>query len=242
MSNVVIDFGDGNPIATMTPGGAVTVNYPTPGDKIISYNVNFTNGTQQVTYSYITITPALNGGNIVARTTSGDPSLPCTTTTIEADIAFQGYDETTASQGKGEVNIYYANCNDKTLRKPIIILDGFDPGDSRNTQLIYKRYLSYFDNANNQKNLVTDFNAQGSDIIILNFPVYSIGNYTLPFPPYANIPIYRDGGADFIERNAYVLVKLIQDVNTQLQQNGSSEKIVIIGPSMGGLISRYALT
>lgn len=242
MSNVVVDFGDGNSVTTITPGGAVTVNYSTPGDKVISYIVNFTDGTQQVTYSYITITPALNGGNAAARTTSGDPSEPCTTTTIEADMAFQGYDETTTSKGKGEVSIYYSDCNNQTLRKPIIILDGFDPGDSRRAQNIYKSYLSYIDNANKIRNLVTDFNAQGSDIIILNFPVYPIGSYTLPIYPYTNIPINRDGGADYIERNAFVLVKLIQDVNKQLQQNGSFEKLVIVGPSMGGLISRYALT
>lgn len=168
--------------------------------------------------------------------------MPCTTTTIEADIAFQGYDETTATKGIGDVNTYYANCSDKTLRKPIIILDGFDPGDSRNAQLIYNLYLSYVDNAGRKGNLVLDFRALGYDIIILNFPKYQIGSYAIPFLPNVNIPIYRDGGADYIERNALVLVKLIESVNTQLQQNNSYENLVIVGPSMGGLISRYALT
>lgn len=38
------------------------------------------------------------------------------------------------------------------------------------------------------------------------------------------------------------LVKLIQDVNTELARNGSAEQLLVVGPSMGGLISRYALT
>src|SRR5690606_23245346 len=41
--------------------------------------------------------------------------------------------------------------------------------------------------------------------------------------------------------NAMVLIKLIQEVNAELATNGSNEKIVIIGPSMGGQIARYAL-
>jgi len=51
----------------------------------------------------------------------------------------------------------------------------------------------------------------------------------------------RDGGADYIERNAFLLVKLIQQVNATLAANGVASKIVVVGPSMGGQISRYAL-
>src|SRR5690606_16835698 len=47
-----------------------------------------------------------------------------------------------------------------------------------------------------------------------------------------------DGGADYIERNALSLVTLIETINAQ---KVGSEKNVLIGPSMGGLITRYAL-
>ena len=49
-----------------------------------------------------------------------------------------------------------------------------------------------------------------------------------------------DGGADFIERNAMLLVELLDIINTAKAPN-SPEQNVIIGPSMGGIISRYAL-
>ena len=47
-----------------------------------------------------------------------------------------------------------------------------------------------------------------------------------------------------MERNAYTLVKLIQELNAQMQaaNPGTTEKIVVVGPSMGGQIARYALT
>lgn len=49
------------------------------------------------------------------------------------------------------------------------------------------------------------------------------------------------GGGDYIQRNAMVLIELIQNINAQLQTNNSTEQIIIVGPSMGGQISRYAL-
>lgn len=76
--------------------------------------------------------------------------------------------------------------------------------------------------------------------MVVNFPDV-IEGYISPFP-WWNIPIIRDGGADYMERNALALVKLISNLNTRLQNIGSQEKIVIVGPSMGGLISRYALS
>src|SRR4030095_5111747 len=68
------------------------------------------------------------------------------------------------------------------------------------------------------------------DIVILNFPTYinEFGNTV-------------DGGADYIERNAFVLIKLIKKLNQELKENDRSEQLVIVGPSMGGIISRYAL-
>ena len=49
---------------------------------------------------------------------------------------------------------------------------------------------------------------------------------------------YKDGG-NFIEHNAYLLAQLIKHINTiktTAQQN------IIVGPSLGGLVARYALT
>ena len=48
-----------------------------------------------------------------------------------------------------------------------------------------------------------------------------------------------DGGADFIERNAMLLVELIDIINTT--KIPTADQNVIIGPSMGGIISRFAL-
>jgi hypothetical protein len=103
------------------------------------------------------------------------------------------------------------------------LVDGFDPGDSRNIAAIYAG-LNYGTN----QNLADFLRTQGFDIVLLNFPTYTRPNTTTVV----------DGGVDFIQRNAFVLVSLINQINAQKVGN---QKNVVIGPSMGGLISRYAL-
>ncbi|GHT79431.1 hypothetical protein AGMMS50262_23110 [Bacteroidia bacterium] len=68
----------------------------------------------------------------------------------------------------------------------------------------------------NQQNMIECLRSQGYDFIILDF-----GN-----------------GGDYIERNAYLLKGLIEYINNiKVTQN----KLVVIGTSMAGLVSRYAL-
>jgi hypothetical protein len=170
---------------------------------------------------------------------------------VWATIPFQGYEEQSASLGYGQYLTYYAQGRTQ-LRKPIIIIDGFDPLEERNCEAIYRVRLKYQDSQTTQSFLGDEFRyptpSAGYDVIILNAPKYEYTIYQrTTCDPRSNrcftqdVKGYRVGGADYIERNAFVLVELIKRVNQQLQANGSNEKITVIGPSMGGLVSRYAL-
>lgn len=143
-------------------------------------------------------------------------------TTISSTIAYQGVGESAAFVGQGEYQIFLDNTNN-VLDKPIFLLDGFDPGNARNIASIYN-FLNY----GTGQNLATDLRNLGYDIVILNFPTYT--------RPATTTVI--DGGVDFIQRNAMILVELINQINSQ---KVGTEKNVVIGPSMGGLIARYAL-
>ena len=146
------------------------------------------------------------------------------TSTEPLDLS--AYGESVTYPGEGEYQIFLSA--DNILDKPIILVDGFDPGDTRDINGVYG--LLDFTDANGSQNLADQVRALGYDVIILNFPVYTraADNATI------------DGGTDFMERNAMLLVELIDIINTAKAPN-SPEQNVIIGPSMGGLISRYAL-
>jgi pimeloyl-ACP methyl ester carboxylesterase len=143
-------------------------------------------------------------------------------TAITATIAYQGYDDTSPYLGQGEYEIFPDNVNG-IIDKPVILVEGFDPNDTRAIPAIYNM-LNY----GAGQNLATDLRNLGYDIVILNFP-----NYTRP----ATSTLVA-GGADYIQRNAMVLTELLSQVNAM---KVGTEQNVVIGPSMGGLIARYAL-
>ncbi|MGR7813285.1 T9SS type A sorting domain-containing protein [Lacinutrix undariae] len=154
--------------------------------------------------------------------------------------------------GLGEYQIDL-DTEDGVLDKPIFIIDGFDPLDTRSVAGIHN--LLDYTSTEGTQNLASNLRAEGFDVITLNFPQYlkladnslvNINTITdvnndmiideIDFPAGST---YIDGGADYIERNAMLLVTLIQMINTQ--KIDDAQQNVIIGPSMGGLISRYAL-
>jgi hypothetical protein len=157
------------------------------------------------------------------------PSLLIAQTSFTSSITpdLSAYGEVINYPGEGEYQIFL-DTQTGILDKPIIVVDGFDPGDSRDISGLYS--LLDFTGSSGSQNLADLVRAEGFDVIILNFPTYlrAADGETI------------DGGTDFIERNAMLLVELLDIINTAKAGN-SPEQNVIIGPSMGGLISRYAL-
>ena len=156
----------------------------------------------------------------------GQPGSESNILNIDATIPYQGFDEATALLGSGEYKIYYDNI-DGVLDKPIFFIDGFDPNDSRDIPSMY----SLLDFGNSNENLGDIIRNEGYDLIVLNFEE----EYTSPTDGSTLIR----GGADYIQRNAFILIELINTINAT--KAADSEQNVVIGPSMGGLISRYAL-
>ncbi|MBI1306601.1 MAG: T9SS type A sorting domain-containing protein [Bacteroidetes bacterium] len=167
---------------------------------------------------------------------------------VESDIPFKGMSEEHATTSIADAHIFWHTTlgNECKIMKPVIIVDGFDPMDVRNFNDI-KDVVDYGGN----DNLIRDLQDRGYDVIILNFPI--LGSEAIfhksevkqfksdgTFDRFISLP-GRDGGADYIQRNAFLTVKLIQMMNQKLQENGSDEQLVVVGPSMGGLITRYAL-
>lgn len=129
---------------------------------------------------------------------------------------------------KGVGTIFYANgnCAEKKLTKPIIFVDGFDPTNSQHAGEIWQNYL----NAEFQENgtltkLGDELLANGYDVII--------------FDQGSDGP--NKGGGGLIENNALTLVQLLQTLYSQHSSTLQSD-FVVVGASMGGLVSRYALT
>jgi len=183
----------------------------------------------------------------------------CQAQTIEFESAIipdlSGYTGIPEFAGLGEYEIFL-DTDTGVLDKPIILVDGFDPGDTRTISGLYD--LLDFSGSQGDQNLADLVRAEGFDVVILNFPSYfrlsdntllNIDNATdnnadtlIDEADYPGSTLVK-GGADFIERNSMLLVVLINTLNGPVVDGGKvgDEELVIIGPSMGGLISRFAL-
>lgn len=216
----------------------LSINYQNSGYKELVFTITFQDGSIKVTKGKILVKiPNMNAMRL-------DPLVE-TVTSFQSTIPFQGYDETAPIYGELDYRIFYHTNNgntQRTLLKPIVIIDGFDPGDKRKIQdsdphsfptddkhLSIEEMMVYFNSNNELIPLIPELRALGFDVIIVNHPTYERGTKTI------------DGGADYIERNVMNHVSLYQHLNNTLLTNGSSEELVIVGPSMGGQISRYAL-
>jgi hypothetical protein len=226
VTSVSVNFGEGNPVQTLTVGGGtVQASYWSEGDKTIQYSINLSNGSTETAQSTLRV---VGGARVAADFPYNDGISQVDSMQIEADIPFQGYDEDRAWKGKGDVLTFSAQGRTQ-IRKPIIVIDGFDPGDTRNAHGIYHNRLAYTSGLA-ERSLGNELRANnpenGQDLLILNFPKYSNScvsrSICVRYDVNGNclttinrtFCTTRDGGADYIERNnAMVLVKLIQYVN-----------------------------
>ena len=218
ITDIKADFGDGKGFIPVTLDNGILVNYTSEGQKELQFKITFENGDTMNRKSFITVSYS---NADVARLFRRSPTL--ITATRTPDLAIYG--ESDMSAGKCEYEIF--TSPDGIFDKPIYVVDGFDPSDARNTTAVYN-LLTYTDTGGVTRNLGDRIrNEEGYDIVVVNFPTY-INSAAKTI----------DGGADYIERNALSLVTVMETLN--LQKTGSEQNIVI-GPSMGGLISRYAL-
>ena len=215
--SVEIDFNDGNDFQPIGLNENITITYSEEGSKLIHFKITLDTG--EVIFRNSTIEITYSNEDLYARSNN---VITTFTSSITPDLSVYG--ETISYPGTGEYELFLSA--DNVLDKPIFLVDGFDPDDGRSITGIYD--LLNFNDGSGTSNLGDLVREEGFDVVILNFPVY--------IRTQDNAIV--DGGADFIERNAMLLVDLINLINTDKIGN---EQNVVIGPSMGGLISRYAL-
>jgi pimeloyl-ACP methyl ester carboxylesterase len=223
ITSISVNYEDLKTWKNINQNQAFRINFIKNGSQIINFKIVLSTGeTIEQSIIFDVDCPIISD----TKKTSSAFS-PQVINTISATIPYQGYGETSPNGigflGQAEYQIF-PDTVDGILDKPIFLLDGFDPGDARNIPGIYS-LLNYGTTGQNLGDIVR---AQGYDVIILNFPTYTrTGTSTVV-----------DGGVDYIQRNAMILVELINQINAQ--KVGTAQNVVI-GPSMGGLISRYAL-
>lgn len=188
-----------------------TVNYDSAGFYNMNFKITYVGGVVKYGHTKITVYNTPTSGGGGAR-------FGYRYTTNESVTATKAY---LGTMGQGDITIELGKNNTSgQIKKPLIMVEGFDPDGS-------------FDYYALQNQISYDANTYWNSIS-LNYGLDDVNNYDMIFLRFKN-------GTDYIQRNAYLLERVISIVNQRKQANGSTEQNVIIGMSMGGLVARYAL-
>ncbi|MDR3047399.1 MAG: hypothetical protein LBU51_07290 [Bacteroidales bacterium] len=217
-----IDFGDGQGFVAVNLNSSYMVHYADTGEYILRFIAIFRDRSEVTAFAKIKYYTEEKSKSIG----SGWPYIDklVGSLAITAQIDFIDYQGHNAGRNQGNVWIYYANA-DKKLRKPILIVDGFDPGNKRNFESCIGTGKSIWE----QLNYVSNGSTQ------------NLGKYLLQSLGYDLVILDLPDGGGYIEKNAMVCIETINYINNKLKLNGSKEQIVVVGPSMGGQITRFAM-
>lgn len=217
IQSLAIDFNDGLGYQITTFGQLKTVRYATPGLKEWKYKLTLTNN--QILYSHSKIfidaeIPSTRDTPVTRASTQ-----PCSPDAFGVDkVNFSGTRQYLGTANQAILEIDYA-LNDCIIRKPLIIVEGFDSGllgvenDLGDVSYLdFKRSASIF--LSGSINLPSQLNTY--DIIYINFK----------------------NGRDYMQRNALLVQDIIKLVNSRKE---GTQPNVVLGQSMGGVIARYAL-
>jgi len=226
IASVVVDFKDELGYRSVGFDQPVTVSYDPnfTGWKDIDIQISYADGSVKYMGTSLHIigfyaNPFLGGGNFPAGEFWPD---------FTSENTFQGH------KASANVTVAYG-CGHTKLTKPLIIFGGIDPtqlpqiGDAlRNFGTIalpqnfenenYESFRLWL--VNNASGLYDDIQEEGYDLVYVDY----------------------NNGADFIQRNGELARSVIKEVNRIKTLNGGTEKNVVLGVSMGGLVARWALT
>ncbi len=235
-----IDLDDGNGWQPIIPGTPLVVNYLSFGEKTIRlrFHEQFGSGEYPIASCKVTVMQRAPDPDQVIDISSISADLPCGK--IDDGYGF----------GFGKMSILYADNKNPVLTRPVIIVEGFDSEINsivtlnwNNPLLALKTFNMYNSDLHgygslNWHSLVTGKSYKGNDLVF---------EWISKLPEL--VDSLRDNGYDIIyvdwqsslahiQSNTNALMKIINWVN---QTKTTDEELVIVGASMGGLITRTAL-
>lgn len=195
-----IEFNDGSGWETVTFGQDFTADFPGYGGQTVEIRLSLTDGTTLTSHFSVVLHGTLE------QTFGDNPDA-------------EHFIFPTGAHSGGNVQIFY-NCPDEAeIRKPLIILDAFDPTDEEDFNSRFRAKLTNVILPDEQVTLLEKIENEGYDIVYLDY-------------------LY---GADDMRRNAQLVKDLLAYVNERKILSGSEEPNIMFGPSMGGTIAKIAL-
>ncbi|HMW38778.1 MAG: hypothetical protein K1X68_05920 [Saprospiraceae bacterium] len=205
IDSILIYVDDGTGWIRILPDQIVDVSYSDYDTYIIKMKVYLNDGTIRYTSDILVIEPETSGFAMP----EGYSSSP--------DGNFH-----IGPQGTGVTAYYFIGnkCNDGKIRKPFILLEGFDPAGKYNWDFAMK---------------------SPNGILLRDYSLNEALSKTMKKEDYDIFFINYDNGSQNIFENAKWVREAIIEINKRKHEAGSTESNVVVGASMGGLVGKIAL-
>lgn len=207
------DAGDGSGYRGLSPTSTITVNYTTPGRKELKFYIKTTDGVVLETHSSIYVIDSSYNNSKYEQMADIDGRI-VDTTIIQATETYTG------KMVRAQISTYLREGH-SALTRPFIVVEGFDPW----------RLTSSFDIFPKKYELGSTYHKR--------FMEYSVPDDFSKDYDFIYIDWY-DSTED-IRDNAHLLVEIIRRINQRKSSDGCTERSIIMGQSMGGLVTRLAL-
>lgn len=216
-NRVEFDAGDGRGYMLIFKGGSLSVNYASGGVKHLKMRVKLSNGSYLYSHSLVKI---ISDSQIATRAIEGEAIKPDDTVDFVATSPYNGI------IAKGRISYLYASSGEKKIKKPFIVMEGFDP-----TELVNKNEAYLGDEKYGNTNLST----------FVKYLRQRFTAYHKLTSEYDIIYIDLFDCKYSIQANARLFERAIEIINEKKSQDGCTEKNIVFAQSMGGLIARYGL-
>lgn len=211
-ASLKFDAGDGAGYRGLSPTHTITVNYTTPGRKELKFYIRTTDGVVLETHSSIYVLDSNDTSDTLQQTTIIGRDID--STLVNTSETYTGTSVT------AQVTTYLRPGHN-VITKPFIVVEGFDPW----------RVTSSLDNTSAKNELGSTYHKRFMEYHLTQ----SFAN------DYDFIYIDWYDSTEDIRDNAHLLVKIIKEINQRKSIDGCTERTVIMGQSMGGLVARVAL-
>lgn len=207
ITEMYFDAGDGNGYRSINPGSTINATYSDYGNKYLKLKVKISSGEVLEAHSVVGVidayTAPMEGGSIPSCS-----SETCTETWNGINV---------------EAKVTYYVRDGSSLRRPFIVVEGFDPWELTVLKDGKADSLGF----TNHNDMARDF--YKDSVVVGLSDVYDL--------------VYIDwfNSTEDIRANAKLFRQILQKINQRKADAGSSEKNVVLGQSMGGLVARYAL-
>lgn len=218
------DSGAGSGYQEITTNSSVSATYTTVGEKTLKFKLIATDGTVLESHAmmYVDFETTMAPSELASLNFNNHNTLPKT-----KDVSYNGVSATITYHtaiGRGAEEIV----------KPFIVVEGFDPWQLADI-------LKLVESNQTSNSEITTTESSSVNPGFTTAATLKAFSQDQRFAEYDLI--YIDWGNSLVDirQNAELLIQAIQWINQKKAAAGSSERNIIMGQSMGGLVARIAL-